>query len=163
VATIGFCSKALATSSNSTAVAAATVGATLTRQDRVLAAVTARNAWVVEALFMQSCPVNNLSGSGFTPLHAAAGFGDIATVRVLLNMKVDINAASVSMAYATLYKLHQAFRTESASTLYKHLINAFVGQVWFILLTLVTLQFAPCVHNADERSDAFAERSSIWW
>jgi ankyrin repeat protein len=45
---------------------------------------------------MQGCPVNNLSGSGFTPLHAAAGFGDIATVRVLLNMKVDINAASVS-------------------------------------------------------------------
>jgi ankyrin repeat protein len=50
----------------------------------------------VEALFMQGCPVSNLSGSGFTPLHAAAGFGDIATVRVLLNMKVDINAASVS-------------------------------------------------------------------
>ena len=37
-----------------------------------------------------------LKGNALPPLHAAAGFGDIATVRVLLNMKVDINAASVS-------------------------------------------------------------------
>ncbi|CAM9557132.1 unnamed protein product [Ectocarpus sp. 4 AP-2014] len=72
--------------------------AVLPPEDRVLAAAAAGRAWCVEELFAQGCPIKGKHGSGFTALHVAAMRNDPNTVRVLLNMKVDVNSTNMSGA-----------------------------------------------------------------
>ncbi|CAM9371221.1 unnamed protein product [Scytosiphon promiscuus] len=67
-------------------------------EDRVLAAAAAGYAWCVEELFAQGCPIETKKGSGITPLHVAATRNDPDTVRVLLNMKADVNPTNLSGA-----------------------------------------------------------------
>ncbi|KAG5193109.1 hypothetical protein JKP88DRAFT_272414 [Tribonema minus] len=42
-----------------------------------------------------ACPVAERCDIGLTPLHAAAAYGDAATVRALLNMGVDANPTTM--------------------------------------------------------------------
>ncbi|CAM9554325.1 unnamed protein product, partial [Pylaiella littoralis] len=72
--------------------------AVLPPEDRILAAAAAGRAWCVEELFARGCPIQKKHGSGFTALHVAAMRNDPNTVRVLLNMKMDVNSTNMSGA-----------------------------------------------------------------
>lgn len=60
------------------------------------AAVTMKNAWVLEEVYMRGAPVDVPNLNGFTPLHLAVQGNDFECMMVLFNIGVDCNAETVS-------------------------------------------------------------------
>ena len=58
----------------------------LPREERAAAAAFWGNAWCIEEIYMQDCPVNSINSTGFTPLHIAARFNYVDCVQCLLNI-----------------------------------------------------------------------------
>jgi len=74
----------------------------LSRGERAAAAAFWGNAWCIEEIYMQDCPVNTTNSTGFTPLHIACRFNYKDCVHCLLNIGlepssgVDVNAETES-------------------------------------------------------------------
>ena len=72
------------------------------RNQRTAAAAAWGQAWCIEELYMQGCPVGIANNTGFTPLHIAARFDFVDCIRVILNIgiepssKVDVNAETTN-------------------------------------------------------------------
>lgn len=68
-----------------------------TLDKRVNAAVTLRDAYSLEEVYMQGAAVNLRNPlNGFTPLHLAVQGNDVDSVKMLLHIGVDVNAISLS-------------------------------------------------------------------
>lgn len=73
-------------------------------EKRVEAAVAQNLPWAVEELYMTGAPCNIPNKSGYTPLHLAAARNFPGCVKVLLNMKTDIDVNAVTKkGYTALY------------------------------------------------------------
>lgn len=78
-------------------------------------AVSIRDAWVLEEIYIKGSPVDLPDANGFTPLHLAVQLNDYECIMVLLNIGVNINAATLS-GFTPLY-LSIATRSKQAEQL----------------------------------------------
>lgn len=59
-------------------------------------AVAKGDAWTLEEVYMRGAPIDGRDKNGFTPLHLAIQMNSLECVLVLLHMKADVNALSLS-------------------------------------------------------------------
>src|SRR5436305_15212855 len=62
------------------------------QEKSVIAAVQQRDTGLLKKLLSEGADVNERDDERWTPLHWAAGAGDVGTVRLLLDYKADITA-----------------------------------------------------------------------
>lgn len=74
-------------------------------------AISLRNAWVLEEVYMLGAPMEVESPNGYRPIHLAAQLNDVECMMVLLNIGVDHDCPSYT-GYTPRYIAHAAGSTQ---------------------------------------------------
>ena len=88
-------------------------------EKQAMSAVTLRDAWVLEEVYMRGAEVDLADKAGFTPLHIAATLNLFEVMMVLLHIGVDVNVATVQ-GNTPLYLAKAAGATQAVQLLEEH-------------------------------------------
>jgi ankyrin repeat protein len=65
-------------------------------EKQAAAAVTLADSWVLEEVYLNGAPVDIPDKNGFSPIHTAVKVNSFECVMALINMKVNINATTLT-------------------------------------------------------------------